>query len=235
LRQSAHHRRLGLISAVILTMAAETAHAAPVTVPAGLNPGDQYRLVFITAGSLAASSTGISTYDTFVTTEADSNAALLALATTWVAIGSTATVNAFDHIGGTFTIPVYNLAGSLVATGASDLWDGSLGAPIKYDESGDQVAIGAIVWTGTGSNGQKTSNPLGYVGTPPTSTYGNPSSTGPNWAFNGAVGNVETFEFYAISGTLTVPAAVPEPGTVGMVGLALATLAGLRRYRSRPK
>lgn len=230
MRHCARLQGLAVRATVIFTIAGQAVHAAPVTVPAGLNPGDQYRLVFVTAATLGASSTDISTYDAFVTTEADSNAALLALGTTWVAIGSTATVSAFDHIGGNFTIPVYNLAGSRVATGASDLWDLSIGAPIEYDENGNLKSTEA--WTGTNPNGTIAADgPLGS-GSP---WFGNSSHTDSSWVQGGRIGATTPFSFYGISGTLTVPAAVPEPGTLGVVGLALATLCRLRRYRSRSK
>ena len=194
------------------------------------NPGDQYRLVFVTTGTRDASSTDISVYDAFVTTEANSNAALFALGTTWLAIGSTSAVSAFDHIGGNFNIPIYNLAGSKVATGASDLWDSSIGAPIEFDENGNLKSTPA--WTGTNPNGTiVTGESLGSG----TAWFGTSSHTDSSWVFGGKTGATTPFSFYGISGTLTVPASVPEPGSVGLVGLALATLAGLRRYGSRPK
>lgn len=213
------------------TVGTGLAHAAAITVPAGLNPGDQYRLVFVTADTRAATSSNISDYDSFVTAEANSSAALLALGTTWVAIGSTDTVNAFDHIGGSFAIPIYNLAGSLVATGSSDLWDGTIGAPIAYDQNGNHISTQA--WAGTSSNGQKSFNPLG-TSSSVVATYGSTTLTNSAWIFNGQIGQTTPLQLYGISGTLTVPGAVPEPSTLGLVGLVVA-VAGLMRFQMRPR
>ena len=229
---SSHGRGSMIAAAVLYTIGTGLVHAAAITVPAGLNPGDHYRLVFITTNAHEAISANISDYDSFVTAEANSNAALLALGTTWVAIGSTDTVNAFDHIGGSFTIPIYNLAGSQVATGSTDLWDGTIGAPIEYDQNGDLTS--AQVWTGTSSNGQQSTFPLG-AGSGLVSTYGASSQTNSAWVLSDQIGQRTPFELYGISGTLTVPgAAVPEPNTLGLVGLVVA-VAGLVRSQMHPR
>ena len=201
-------------------------HAAPIVQPLGLNPGDTYRLVFVTSGTRNATSSNISDYDSFVTTQANLNSILQALGTTWQAIGSTASVNAFNHIGGTFTIPIYNLNGQLVATGSNDLWDGSLGAAIQYDQAGN--ALNTSVWTGTLANGQSGSpNVLGST----TPIFGVSSNPTGSWT-NATVGlGTSPMSLYAISATLTVPQAVPEPDTTGFLALSLLAI-WWRRARS---
>ena len=59
---------LGLVSGIALVTlgTASAVQAAIVTVPTGLNPGDQYRLVFVTSGTRDATSTNIADYNTFV-------------------------------------------------------------------------------------------------------------------------------------------------------------------------
>lgn len=111
------------------------AMAAPITVPAGLNPGDQYRLAFVTGTVRDATSTNIADYNNFVTTAANSEPALAALSTTWNAIASTNSINARDN---TTTnpfvsagVPIFRLDGNLVAASNADLWDGAVSVPIS--------------------------------------------------------------------------------------------------------
>lgn len=71
-----------LLASSLLAVAAGAARAAPVTVPPGLNAGDQYRLAFVTDGRHDGTSNDIAVYNTFVTTEANLSAELAALNTT---------------------------------------------------------------------------------------------------------------------------------------------------------
>ena len=73
--------------------------------PAGLNPGDSFRFVFVTDGSTTAQSSNISDYDNFVQTQAG-GATYNGAVVNWLAIGSTGTVNAIDHIGQANTPPI---------------------------------------------------------------------------------------------------------------------------------
>jgi hypothetical protein len=90
-------------------------------IPSGLSPGNQYRLVFVTDGTIQATSTDINTYNTFVDNEAHNstilndaftNVGIDPASITWKVIGSTASVNA---IGNTSTntvhtsVPIYGL------------------------------------------------------------------------------------------------------------------------------
>lgn len=126
--------------------------AAAITIPAGLNPGGQYRLVFVTSTTRSATSTDIASYDATVAAAAASSPELNALGTNWRVIGSTAAVNAFDHIGGAFSMPLYNLGGLRVADNSTDLWDTSISNPIQFDEFG-ALTTASFVWTGTQENG----------------------------------------------------------------------------------
>ena len=97
-----------------------TASAAPITVPTGLNPGDQYRLAFVTSTTRDATSSNIADYNAFVTAAANSVPQFVALGTTWHAIGSTAAVAARDNTNTNFTVnpsgqPIYNLKGTLLS------------------------------------------------------------------------------------------------------------------------
>ena len=73
-------------AAIGMTVAASTAHATMIyTVPTGLNPGDQYRLAFVTSTIRDATSSDIGVYNTHVTNAANSNPDLLALNADWKA------------------------------------------------------------------------------------------------------------------------------------------------------
>ncbi len=99
--------QLGIVCAgvALATLGTGAAQAALVVVPTGLNPGDQYRLVFVTDGTRDATSTNINDYNTFVTNEVTGSALATQLTTagftpsaiTWKAIGSTDSVAARDN------------------------------------------------------------------------------------------------------------------------------------------
>ena len=82
--------------------------------PAGLAPGAQFRIVFVTTDKVDAISSDISTYDHFVQAQAG-GATYNGVTVNWQAIGSTAGVNAIDHIGQS-EVPVYLVTGTRVTT-----------------------------------------------------------------------------------------------------------------------
>ncbi len=90
-----------------------------VTVPAGLIPGDQYRLMFLSNEGATAGASDIAYYNNIVTAGANSVPALAALNTTWSALMSTPNSNARDTTDtnpGTSTgAPIYNLSGCQVS------------------------------------------------------------------------------------------------------------------------
>jgi len=200
--------------------------AEPVVVPMSLNPGDRYRLAFVTSGTRDATSTDINVYNLFVTNQANSSPRLLALNTTWRVIGSTASVNAITNIGFSLTTAIYNTAGDLVATGNPDLFDGILESPIRWDQSGNEPAF-TIVWTGTDTSGGGL-NPLGGFGP----RLGQSNRRNFRWTSFINTDGSEEHPFYAISGELTVPSEVPEPGTLTMLGAGATLLWVLKRRRS---
>lgn len=127
--------------------------AAPIEIkePKGLQGGDHFRIIFVTPGTTNAVSSDISTYDAFVNSQA-AGATYNGQVIHWSAIGSTATVDARDHIGQTNS-GVYLADGTQIATSARQapggLWwaDPLLAQPIQ-DLSGNQYTSG-FVWTGT--------------------------------------------------------------------------------------
>jgi hypothetical protein len=215
--------------------------------PAGLNPGDQFRFLFITTAATLATSTSISDYDTFVNTDvANAGGATYngISVTNWLVIGSTSTVAAINHIG-QGNNRVYLVDGTEIAlsttTATGGLWSGQLmHAP---DEHIDGTPRQDYVWTGTQLNGTASSlaelgNPYGKdaftaVGSPGESSLG-------GWIYAGAAANnLNSLPLYGISPILTVPGApgVPEPSTLLVSALgAVAFIAyGWSRNRTRPR
>ncbi|TRU26257.1 MAG: PEP-CTERM sorting domain-containing protein [Microcystis aeruginosa Ma_SC_T_19800800_S464] len=220
---------LGLVSGIALATlgTASAVQAAIITVPTGLNPGDQYRLVFVTSGTRDATSTNIADYNTFVTNAVvgsalQSSLTANGLAPTWTAIGSTSSVNAktntlTDPVANASTsVPIYLIDGNLVATGYSDLWDGSILVPINLTELDSQIS--EEVWTGTGFDGN--TRPSQFLGgSSGTAELGFSSDIDNNWISEDDETRSLLKNLYGMSSVLTVPGGaqpqpVPEPSSL---------------------
>jgi hypothetical protein len=218
---------LGLFGIAIATPL--VAFAAPVVVPPGLPAGSSYRLVFTTDSVTTAFSSNIADYNAFVTASANTEPALVALGTTWKAIASTATVAARDNTDtnpASMGVPIYNLAGQLVATSNADLWDDSIANDIYYNQHGNSPPPGNLaVWTGTQPAGIA-DEPLG-IDFP---SWGQGNFTTRDWIFSsyGTYGAEREFLLYGMSGVLTV---VPEPGTITLFALGAVAALALRMRR----
>jgi len=184
-----------------------------------------------------ATSTNISDYDNFVNSEAD-GATYNGSVVTWQAIGSTATVNAIDHIGVNPSISgVYLVDGTQVATGdgtnPGGLWAGSLSslqAPIDLDIHSTAITNG--VWTGTDASGQGVTNvALGQFEV----VFGTTCNTGTEWVDNNLGLPSAELPVYGISQVLVVPtsATIPEPSSCVLLGLASSIGLVLAWTRSR--
>jgi alpha-galactosidase len=173
-------------------LAGELGILTPETL-AGNNPatgapwvvGDQYRLVFHTSATTAATSADIATYNAWVQGLADASPLNIGAiyGATWKVIGSTAAVDARDN---TSTNPAVNGSGhaiflldgsTLVAINYADLWDGAIQNIINITEQGTTWAYWP--WTGTltdgtAGTGGSAGNPLGSTG---QVGQGNASST----------------------------------------------------------
>ncbi len=157
-----------LAVAALWAIAVSSAFAAPVLVPADLAPGDAYRLVFVTSGTIQPASTDIADYNAFV----DPFGETLIPAHDWRAIVSTAAVDARDNtetVPGTDDpggIPVYRLDGIRVANSYAALWNSAvvpLLVAVRLTEAAvDSPFIGNWVWTGTTSTGVA-GGPLGSL------------------------------------------------------------------------
>jgi hypothetical protein len=206
--------------------------ASPIVTPAGLQPGDTYRLLFVTTSDTTATSSNITDYNAFVTAQAYSEPMLASLGTTWKAVASTATESAIENTGTNPAVmgqPIYNLAGSLLATSNADLWDGALSSPVMFDEHGAAPHPGhQEVWTGTELNGAA-GDPDEVLGSATPSWGLSDSATSWIYAGHGTYPASGEHTFYAISGVLTVPA--PEPSTAALTLLGCLSLWRVARWR----
>ncbi len=226
-----------------LGLTAFSALAAPITIPTGLNPGDQYRIAFVTSTTRDATSSNIADYNAFVTAAANSVTELAGLGTSWTAIGSTASIDARDNTNTNFTtstgVGIYLLNDTKLADNNADLWDGNIGVPLSIDENGQNLVT--VVWTGTSEfSGQPVDDfGLGGGGDPEEgeliTVVGNSGVTSFGWAESSDLSNgtSELHSLYAISGLLTVAdTAVPEPGSLAVFGLGLAGIGCGRRRKA---
>jgi hypothetical protein len=211
------------------------ASAAPITVPTGLNPGDQYRLAFVTSTTRDATSSNIADYNAFVTTAANSVPELAALGTTWKAIGSTPSVAARDNTGTnpgiSLGVPIYTRQNTIIATSNADLWDGLLLNPIDYDQTGSFNYFASFVYTGSTTAGlPRNSLELGNT-IDVRSGLGSAFFSDQNWITDDRIQKDYLEPFYAISDVVTVP----EPSAMVLACLAAAGLAvvSLRRRHNR--
>jgi hypothetical protein len=238
-----------IAKAFLFFAVAPTLVSAAAVLPIGLDPGDQYRVIFVTSVAHDALSPNISDYDAFVNSAANApGSALASLNATWTAIGSTESVSAKQHLG-TFSEPIYRPDGVLVADGSAGLFfgvlvdpvvpvfSGHLQNPISITELGTVKATTftaetCCVFTGTYADGSPV--PYAALGRP-----GGDASVGvwndvyDDWAYAEGIpstgGNPPLHAFYGISSVLTEPnAPAPESGTLGLM---LLSSAGLLAWR----
>lgn len=245
MRLHADSRTLMLLAAAVAGIASR-AGAAPITVPAGLAPGDTYRLVFVTSTSRDATSSNINDYNAFVSSVAASVPELLALGATWTAIGTTASVNAIDNIGfSPSDVGIYRLDGAKIADGTGGLFSGSILVPIAFNELGADLSPCCVVWSGSSPFGIRYSDVdvvLGSLtdntGPPPElpvpyAIVGVSTLSNGQWLSSMAYPTFMGESFYGISSEITVGEAVPEPGSIVLAALGGAILLFAKRRKQQ--
>jgi hypothetical protein len=193
------------------------ANVAIITTPPDLQPGDEYRLAFITLNRTTALSMSIATYDEFVTAEANTSPQLVGLGTTWQTIGSTSSVSAKIHTdtddspAGANGVPIYRLDGQRIADDYDDLWDGSIQNPLYVAQDGTILDTCCGTWTGSAFNGVVV--PGSELGAVDQSVVdGAPNATGSNWIQTNPF-SADSLQFlYGISDVLTVPRPITVQG-----------------------
>ena len=215
-------RQLVACVAALLWLVVEVGGRADAAVmlqtPSGLDPGDPFRFVFVTDGIRDATSTNIADYDSFANSQAG-GATYDGVVVNWLAIASTDSVDAIDHVGQA-TAPVYLSDGTLVTTSTTPagLWSRELVHAINLDLAGNPVDPVFFVWTGTNPFGTGFGGPLGSL---PTPQVGSATDTGDAWISSGRSNILDLRQLYGISSVLTVPpTAVPEPSTLTLLGAA---------------
>ena len=220
-----------ILVGAVLGVTASVASAA-IVVPPSLSPGDKYHLVFVTSTTRNATSTNIADYNSFVQAAADAAGIGSGDGVDWFAIGSTQTVAAKVNalIGATNLVFLLN-GTTKVADGFTDMWNGSIDARINLTET--LATYNGAVRTGSSDSGAIPDWNDQWLGDPAGEgpVVGSAGSTNTTWLDNGAGDGLPStaLPFYALSEELTVPT-VPEPGTMGLLGLASGALL-LRRRR----
>ncbi len=205
--------RSRVLLAVLLVSAVNFANAANVTIPDGLNPGDQFHLAFVTAGAIRPISIEISDYDAFVQSEADAGSITAPLGLSWKAIGSTATVDAIDHVPVSGPIYLVDFT-TKIADDQADLWDGTIDARLNLTQNGAVASAfpGNLPWTGTRFNGRV--YPFAELGSGLEVAYGSTTQVNSAWVFAGQLTDRNSRPLYSISESITVPPSVSVPEAV---------------------
>ena len=234
-RISASVRLLAVLATGTLVIISSSPAGTIIVTPAGLTDGDQYRLVFVTVDTYAGEDANIADYNTGVTNEANSVAALAALNTSWFAIGSTSQVNAIDNIGQDAGVRIFDFAGLEVAADAttSGLFSDTLLNPIDINENGgvDSGVNSIEVFTGSISNGTVDLNTTGLGRYGPETGCSNSTNSG--WIACDSEDANAPEALYAISGVLTYETATPEPSTTGIFAIGGTFLFLVARWKQK--
>ena len=227
---------VGLMGAPVL------ANATPFVAPAGVAA---YRLVFVTADGIAASSSDVSTYNTFANAEGAASTMGLP-STTWKAIVSTSTVNALQNTDcGSVcdALPIYMVDGTSLVAAGWNYFFGNSNNSITKNQNG--VTQSSIVWTGSYANGSGLATMGASGGTTYGINYNGPGDaalndgTDPNNGLSHSCGygcvtnSSDIFPIYAMSDEI-IASPIPEPlsGSALLVG-GVAVTRVFRRRRSK--
>ncbi|NNE77504.1 MAG: hypothetical protein HKN31_10585 [Pricia sp.] len=191
--------------------------------------------MFRTSGTTQAIYPDIATYNNFVQGFADAEN----LGLGWTAIASTSAVNARDNTATATSdgvgVPIFDMAGTLIAVDYIDLWDGSILNNLRICEDGTQClpshnGIGptAIVWTGTNADGTTSTNRPFGPNLELQTTVGAFFGTGGDWINDLRQRNSsQDGQLYALSPLFTAPVPIPAAGWLFMT--ALLGLVGKKR------
>ena len=175
-----------------LTVITYTAYTHPVS-------DTDYKIMGASTGPTHASWSDITLYDNYLNSEVLSNGtdALRALDITWKIVGSTATVDAVDHLG-VFSTPVYSVLNTKIVDDSTDLWDNTLDNAVTHEFDGTTGTLDVYTGTdpsdGTGTAGLE----LGETNV----TYGLTDSATSTWANSSNKGRAVGGRLYGISTTI---------------------------------
>ncbi len=178
--------------------------------PSGLNPGDRFRVLFITRDTRDASSKNIGDYNAFVQREAAKDSNLAAFSDQFRVVGSTQAVHARNNAAATGPdVKIYWVGGAKVADNVADFYDDTWDSYAGKDQHG---ASHTPIFIYTGSNNDGTTNenfPLGNG----NAVVGTMDSSRLLVSYPIDSGNVSTLasSFYGISPVLTVGKEMTAP------------------------
>ena len=193
-------------------------------IPSGLGVGDEFRLLFVSSTTRNAASTSISTYNTWIQTQAAAgHTDIQDYSDTFRVVGSTADVDARDNTRTTYTssdkgVPIYWLNGNKVVDQYEDFYDGGWDDEANMKtEDGDSTSP-SHVYTGSDDDGTEAfaitdgaSRALGVTFV----ALGKPNQDGAQDGplYGGGTGrNNSNLPFYGLSGVFRV--AHPPPTVV---------------------
>jgi hypothetical protein len=222
-------RLLGVVCGCIFAFITTTVNASLV-VPVGLNPGDKYHVIFTTSDEIQSMSTDIAFYDAHVQAAAETAGIGASAGINWLALGSTSSVNAIDHLDSLFSpnydAPIYTQLGDLVASSYAELWTTGPQVRINVDEYGLPPVLNQV-WTG--STGAGTAAPNAELGAGITGSRYGGTTTGPTWIDSSTADSENFFHMYALSQEITV---VPIPPALWLFGSGLLGLIGVVRKKA---
>ena len=234
----------------LLAWTTSVCHAQVILQPEGLEPGDQYRLIFTTSAKRDATSSNIEDYNNFVQSVADSSPEVATWGLEWKAIASTPTVDAVTNTGTDWRVedgvPIYRVDGALAYEHNHDLWllgpfDPAHTVALDLDEMGRVIPPEAgrvVVFNGT--NGAGVRAPIGIpmdqrgLGGSPFGLTGYARGLAPSVRFgiDSAPAGLPN-HFYAISQSLVaVPEPTPHPTALATI---IGTISCLTRHRRRAR
>ena len=205
--------------------------------PPDLAPGQEYRVLAITAGTTQATSPFIWDYDDFVRSDLAAAPELNGLSQIWRAVGSTASDSARVHTfsdptpPGSTGVPIYRPDGVRIANDYDQLWAmpfPSLLAPANVDVLGRTFE--GEVFSGTREDGLASIAHLGASNV----ALGTSWSTDDLWITGGQVPQTEARRMYAISDVVRVPQIqLPPPDLApGQPYRVLAVTVGTTEFTS---
>ena len=203
-------RMRGIVMLGTATLLLISARAAQIDkddplLPPGLAPGDKFHFVFVTSPVDTIDSTwNLTQLNAHVNDIANdgggySGSLFARFGYTWYAIASDTNVNARDNA--VVSAPVYRLDGELIATGYSDIWDGSIATNINITEK-NTVKTG-VVRTGSDSDGTAGIYPFGD-GTDTYISRGYSEYSDSNWIAFGQEADSVRRSAYALSEEITI-------------------------------
>jgi hypothetical protein len=205
---------LALISTLLATLAAK---ADIVTQPDSLTVGDTYRLIFVTDGTIDATSGDLATYKDFATAEANSVPALAALGVEWFPVvsvwngGDSLPAREITRTNPSGALPdlspiagFFTLGGERIAANNADLWSGKISSPVNISQTG-RMPTGSeqVVWTGTQKSGWSTREPLG-MSPEGKANRGSATTEAGGWINAGPRSSSEENSIYVMSDLITV-------------------------------